>query len=218
MRTISFADGEYYHLLNRGINKNDIFQDKNDYNRFLFSILHFQSSRTIANVAECVKSYNRKGKFAVEPDIVKEVLSVRIVELVAFTLMPNHFHLLVKQTKPHGISAYMQKLLNSYTKYFNTKYDRNGHILQGPFKAIYVEDNNQLLYLSAYIHKNQQELREWKNREIEYPWSSYCDYKNNRWGNFLKTDIILGQFNNFGDYRKYIESSPAKKDDEKIFE
>ena len=126
--------------------------------------------------------------------------------------MPNHFHLLVKQTKEGGISKYMQRVQNAYTKYFNTKNKTAGHLFQGPFRAVWVEDNDQLLYLSAYIHKNPVELTGPQGKEHGYQWSSLTDYLNkNRWPtSLLKPEIILEQFNNKQEYQDWIKQSYAK--------
>ena len=105
----------------------------------------------------------------------------------------------------------MQKILNAYTKYINVKYKKSGHLFQGPYKAVHIKDNRQLLHLSAYIHKNHNELREWRNKEDLYPWSSYQDYiKENRWADLLVTDIITGQFKNKKEYYQFVKTSTAK--------
>ena len=143
--------------------------------------------------------------------LINEITNTRYVELVGFALMPNHFHLIVQEKKEGGIARYMHRTLLSYTKYFNTKYQATGHLFQGPYKAVYVENNDQLLYLSAYIHRNPRELSGWKNKEHEYFWSSYGDYVGeNRWPELLKTDIVLDQFKNRNEYKNFIETSSAK--------
>ncbi|MDP3935341.1 MAG: transposase [Candidatus Giovannonibacteria bacterium] len=135
----------------------------------------------------------------------------KYVELVNFAMMPNHFHLTVREFKEGGIAQYMQRVLCAYTKYFNAKYQKSGHLFQGPYKAVHIEDNEQLLHLSAYIHRNPRELSEWKNKEHIYPWSSYQDYVNeNRWGKLLTQDILLGQFADKKEYENFLKSSPAK--------
>ena len=87
------------------------------------------------------------------------MITSRYVELVSFAFIPNHFHLIVHEKKENGISQYMQRILNAYTKYFNAKYKKTGHLFQGPFKAVHTESNEQLLHLSAYIHRNPERLR-----------------------------------------------------------
>lgn len=125
--------------------------------------------------------------------------------------MPNHFHLLIKEVDEGGISAYMQRVLNAYSKYYNTKYEKSGHIFQGPYKAVHIENNDQLLHVSCYIHRNPREITKWFRREAQYQWSSYSDLiGENRWGKLLIPDILLGQFKNKGEYHEFVKSSPAK--------
>ena len=81
----------------------------------------------------------------------------------------------------------MQRVLNAYAKYFNTKYQRVGHVFEGPFRAVFIESNEQFLYLSAYLHCNPRELPNWKNKAYNYPRSTYQDYiGKNRWGEFVE--------------------------------
>lgn len=134
-----------------------------------------------------------------------------MVELVAFCIMPNHFHLIVKELEEGGIATYMQRVLTAYSKYYNTKYEKSGHVFQGPYGAVHIEDDRQLLHLSAYIHRNPREISKWFNKEDQYPWSSYRDFiGDNRWGNLLLPDIVLGQFKDKKHYHKFVKTSPAK--------
>ena len=107
----------------------------------------------------------------------------------------------------------MQRVLNGYAKYYNTKYEASGHLFQGPYRAVHVRTNEQLLYLSTYIHRNPRELQSWKTKEVGYPWSSYRDYAGeNRWGKLLVPNIVIEQFktNSQHDYKHFVQTSPAK--------
>jgi putative transposase len=211
MRKTLFAPGEYYHLINRGNNHQQIFLDDRDRVRFLFLILYFQSTIPLSNVSLHVTKFNQHRKFGVAEGIKNLILENRTVELINFALMPNHFHLTVQETKNSGISQYMQRVLDAYTKYFNTRYKKSGHLFQGPFKAIHVGNNTQFLYLSAYIHRNPRELKKWHNKELTFPWSSYQDYvKENRWGELLQSKHVLEQFKNAQEYNDFVETSTAK--------
>ncbi|MDO8492230.1 MAG: transposase [bacterium] len=211
MRNISIAPNEYYHLFNRGVLKQDIFLNDRDRVRFLFALLHFQSNFTLTNPEYYVNNYIEHRVFNISKKTADKILEDRSVELTSFCLMPNHFHLLVLEKNEGGIAKYMQRILNAYTKYFNTKYKKSGHLFQGPYKAVHVESNSQLLHLSAYIHRNPRELAGWKNKEENYQWSSYQDYtKDNRWGDLLAKEIIEGQFDDKNDYKEFLETSPAK--------
>ncbi|MBI3888170.1 transposase [Candidatus Nomurabacteria bacterium] len=179
--------------------------------RFLFLILYFQSPITFINMSRPVKYFVKHSVFNIEKETIKNIVKDRFVELTSFCLMPNHFHLIIKEVEENGIARYMQRVLNSYTKYYNTKYHKSGHLFQGPYKAVHVENNNQLLYLSTYIHRNPREIMEWKNKEDKYPWSSYQDLiTSNRFEELLVFDIINGQFEDKNEYNEFVKTSPAK--------
>ena len=216
-RSIPIAPGEHYHIFNRGNNKQNIFKDDRDRIRFLFLLLYFQSPILFTNISRPTNNYVKHRVFNILEDQTKKVVKNRFVELVNFALMPNHFHLTVYELKEGGIAQYMQRTLNAYTKYFNTRHQQSGHLFQGPYKAIHIRNERQLLYLSAYIHRNPRELQNWKNKEHRYPWSSLQDYcKENRWGRLLAYKFIIEQFSNKKDYRKFVEKSGAKELDREL--
>ncbi len=131
--------------------------------------------------------------------------------------MPNHFHLLIREIKEGGTAKYMQRIQNSFTKYINTKYKKSGHLFQGAYKAVNMGGNEQLLYLSSYIHKNPKEMKEWNKNEIKFPWSSYQDcVLINRWGDFLKHEIITSQFSKKDSYEEFVKTSMAKEDESNL--
>lgn len=207
------APGEYYHIYNRGVAKQAIFYDNSDYIRMLFLILFCQAPLPIYNAGQHVKIFLKQRSFNLSKKLHQKILAKRNVELASFALMPNHFHLKVLEQRESGIASYLQKIEIGYTKYFNTKYKRSGYLFQGPFQSVHVKTNEQALHLSAYIHRNPRELAGWKNKEHNYNWSSYQDYiKENRWGEFLKRDLILEQFSSPKEYREFVETSPAKVD------
>ncbi len=208
----TFHNG-YFHVYSRGNHKQNIFLHNTDYARFLFLILHCQSPLVFENISRHVSYFVQHRMFNISIDEAGEVIEERYVELINFTLMPNHFHMTLFEKKDGGISKYMQRVLNGYTKYHNAKYEKVGHLFQGPFKAKHIEHENQLTYLSAYIHRNPREIPGWKNKEENYPWSSFQDYTNkNRWGKLLKTGVILDGFDSPSGYKTFVEKSGAKLD------
>jgi putative transposase len=231
MRQTQIAPGENYHIFNRGNNKQLIFIDDHDRMRFLFLALFFQAPLHFPNIARqsstfyknlSAKNIEHDVEHSVFNGLDKEVRFVnkeKYIELGGFVLMPNHFHMIVSEIHDKGMSRYMQRVLNSYTKYFNAKYGKSGHLFQGPYGAVHIKNNEQLLYLSAYIHRNPRELKEWHNKEHQYMWSSYRDYINvNRWEPLLKTDLIISQFRNNKEYIRFVETSGAKNEElEKMF-
>jgi putative transposase len=211
MRSVTISVGEYYHVFNRGAHKQPIFHTDADYARFLFSTLHLQSPANFPQIGRLTKHFVQHSELDSENDIVKEIADNRYVDLVAFCLMSNHFHLLLKESVEGGIARYMQRILNSYTKYYNTKYEHSGHLLQGPYKAVHVGANEQLLHTASYIHRNPLELNKWKSKIELYPWSSFLDYsEESRWGPLLAQEIILEQFLNKAAYADFVSESTAK--------
>ena len=201
------APGEYYHICNRGVNKQTIFHDTRDYIRFLFLIIYFQSPEILQNISRYVDSFVKHRMFNINVD---KIINKRTVELVAFCIMPNHFHLILKEVEEGGISSYMQRVLNAYGKYYNTKYERSGHVFQGPYRLVHIEDDRQMRHVSAYIHRNPREIKSWFKKEHTYPWSSYQDFTGtNRWGELLVPDIAMGESSQ-KQYEEFVRTSPSK--------
>lgn len=178
-RSFSFAPGEYYHLYNRGTEKRNIFISRGDYNRFLALLFLANQNAPIDSTQRGSTSLKIESERNGEP----------IIEIVTYCLMPNHFHLLVREITDGGISKFMQKLMTGYTMYFNKRNERSGALFQGKFKATHVADNRYLRYLISYIHLNPVKLIEpkWKETGIvdraraekyleRYVPSSYLDY------------------------------------------
>lgn len=177
-----FAVGEYYHLYNRGTDKREIFGDDYDHNRFM-TLLYLCNSTLTVNIEEEI----RKGFTFTE--LMKIDRGEEIVHIGAYCLMPNHFHILVREKNNGGIPLFMKKLSTAYTMYFNSKNDRSGALFQGVYKSKYVGKDEYLKYLFAYIHLNPVKLIEskWKENGItdriaakryleQYTYSSYLDY------------------------------------------
>jgi len=213
LRNIEFAPDEHYHLCIRGNNKQDIFRDDNDRARMLFLITHLQSPESVSKIGRIVQEYRKTREWDVDPELVSRILKTRYVALEALSFMTNHVHLGVCEREEQGIIRYMHRVLDAYAKYFNTKYETVGHLFQGPYRAVHIEDNDQLLYASTYIHRNPRELPGIAGKEHEYEWSSYQDYIGpNRFGGLLDTSPVLEQFDTPEEYRAFVDSSIAKDD------
>lgn len=211
IRKVKFAPGERYHICVRGVGKQAIFLDDRDYIRFLFLLLHFQALIPFFNLSRQVTHFVRSKAFNISDAEKAEVLRKRQVSVESFAIMPNHVHISLEEIKERGVSSYMQRLLTGYAKYFNVKYAKTGHVFEGPFRAICIASNEQLLYLSAYIHRNPRELTGWRNKEHKYPWSSYQDcVAQSRWGELLNPQIFLDQFSSPKAYKEFVERSGAK--------
>ncbi len=179
-RRLKFSPGEYYHIYNRGTDKRDIFIDNDDRDRFVKLLF--------------VSNGNKPFVFRDFPIGVPYVNFDRGEEVTAvgaYCLMPNHFHLLLKETSEGGITKFLGKISTSYSMYFNKKYKRSGTLFEGTFKASHVDSDEYLKYLFSYIHLNPVKLidSKWRENGITnkeatkryldtYRYSSYNDYLN----------------------------------------
>lgn len=162
----------YYHVFSRSISKYIVFNNVEDYSRIieilnLYRYANFShryskyiqlDTQTQINVMESLKSKN---------DL--------LVEVVAYCIMPTHIHLIIKQIQNGGVSHYMAKVLNSYSRYFNVKHKRNGPLWAGRFKSVLVSNDNQLIHLTRYIHLNPTSAGIIKKPE-QWVYSSYKEY------------------------------------------
>ena len=187
MRKHNFVAGNYYHIYIHGISNIALFKNERDYIRFM-NILF------LANRESTLPRMDRSSDLNLVWGVKNEKLQP-IIKIVSFCLMPNHLHFILGENRDGNISKYMHKMLVSYAKYFNKKYQRRGHLFESSFNSKLLSDNNYLLRASAYIHQNPHSLKGHINREHKYTWSSFQDYvTENRWGDLLSRDIILSQF------------------------
>ena len=202
-RKIPLVNNEIYHVINRGISSQPVFLDQKDYSRGLKTIFYYQSQPRPLRYSFFLRLSNQRRL-----QLLKRLKSERkfLVEIIAFCLMPNHLHLLLKQVKDNGISNFMSNLANSYTRYFNTAQKRIGPLFQGKFKAIRVETDEQLIHLSRYIHLNPYSSSLVKTFDglESYPYSSFPEYLNLTKTNRCNKDIILHNFKNASAYKKFV--------------
>lgn len=216
-RLISIAPGEYYHIYNRGVGKKNIFHTDGDRARFIFLLLILQAPVVLKNMSRLIKEFSTTFNInsVLDKNEIQNIKQERYLELNAFSLMPNHFHLLVKEHKPGGISKYLQRVLTAYTMYYNIRNETTGHLFQGPYKIVHIKDDSQLMHCSAYIHRNPLEIGCLLSNLHNYKWSSYCDYiGKDRWDGLLERSILLERFTCEGEdtYENFIKTSPAKSE------
>lgn len=192
-RLVKFTNERFYHVFNRGVEKRKIFSTPEDHERFLQSIYYYQFDGPKPKLSTHKRF--RLIEFDKNP---------KIVDIVCYCLMLNHFHLLIRQVKSGGACEFMRKLLNSYTKYYNTKHDRVGHLFQGTFKAVDIENDDQLLHLSRYIHLNPFASNLTENLDT-YKYSSYPSYIGIVEDKIARSELILSFFASRKDYRKFVE-------------
>lgn len=205
MRLEQFEANKYYLVMVVGAGKEKIFIDNEDYSRLIFLITHFQSPTKVYNVSWYTKTFVKKGSFNVGSLKTSEITGGRNIELLAFSLVENSCHLLIKNNADAATSVYMQRVLTAYSKYFNSKYSRSGHVFAGPFKASPIKNSSDLINISAQIHKKVGD------EYLNYPWSSFQDYVGfNRWGNLISREAVLGRFRDQMEYIEFVKKNNSK--------
>ena len=209
-----YAEDGYYHIYNRGVERRLIFLDEQDYGVFLSYLKQYLLPKDEENLRARLSDIKTSYK--------EKVLILRLLRMnnfnseifiICYCLMPNHFHFLVKQKSAGSIDKFMNSLCTRYTMYFNKKYKRVGSLYQDVYKAVMVETDMQLLYLTAYIHRNPvagkrlrtkgDALRVWISQPSSYP--DYLALKQTEW---VQTDGILSYFiknNPHLSYQKFVE-------------
>lgn len=217
MRKTNFVKGEFYHIYNRGVDKRNIFSSETDIRRFLQSMDEFNSIDSIGSIYE--NSFRLLGR-----PTSKRKNKNKLVNFICYCVNPNHFHFMLEPLTDNGISEFMKRLSGGYAKYFNEKEKRSGALFQGRFKSIHINSNEYLLHLSAYInlnykvHQNTSSLskqlgrRTSKLSKVESI-SSWAEYvgghkaERHKAGFVCNKSIILQQFRNVKEYRRFVEHS-----------
>jgi len=209
MQKPSFVENQIYHIYNRGVEKRKVFMDDKDRFRFIHDLFEFNDQDSVLNVAY----YFNPKSMEVEHQYFEKQRKPRklLVEILIFALMPNHFHLLLKQKRGGGIVKFMQKLGTGYTNYFNKKYKRVGGLFQGRFKAVLVSEEAHFIHLPFYIHTNPLDLIYGSSTSIDfekkmdflkkYRWSSFPDYIGKKNFPSVTSRELFLKF--FGDEREY---------------
>ncbi|PIP87012.1 hypothetical protein COW81_02410 [Candidatus Campbellbacteria bacterium CG22_combo_CG10-13_8_21_14_all_36_13] len=214
-RKVKFSTNEYYHLYSRGVDRRKIFLDKNDYDRFM-SILYIMNQPDPYHFTNFLKAHKIY-------EIYQEERKSSLVDILAYTLMSNHFHILAYEKKENGISKFMMRLLTAYSMYFNKKYERSGPLFMHPFRSQHISKESQYLWIFSYIHLNpvkiiqpdfkEKGIKNIKNCEkflLSYKYSSYHEYLGHRRpesiiiNTSLIPDYLLDFKSNINSYNKYL--------------
>lgn len=198
LRKTVLVTGEIYHILNRSVQGIPVFKGARECEHFLEAMGYYLQVNPLVKFS--LYKFN-KDRYPLN-------LDQRLVTIVNFSIMPNHFHFTLRQEVDKGIKKFIQKLTNSFAHYFSVKYQSKGHIFEGNFKAVRVEDEEQLIHLSRYIHLNpvSSYLTE---RPEDYLYSSYRVYLGDERSEIIDPSLVL---NNFSSPKEYEEFVLARKD------
>ncbi len=200
-----YIPNSYYHIYNRGVEKRAVFQDEQDYSVFLSYLKTYLTPKDEKSLKDILNSDESSPK---DKNLSLKLLRLKNysddLELLCYALLPNHFHLLVRQ-KGIVINNFTNSLGTRYAMYFNRKYKRKGVLFQDVYKAVLIESEEQLLHLSRYIHLNPTKAlhlspSRWK--EASFP-SSIHEYLGNRNTDWIKKDYVLNYFSKNNPHHSY---------------
>lgn len=199
-RKLPIATGEIYHVFNRSVAKQPIFLTFKDHKRAMAVIKFYRHG----DLPMRFSFYNRLPEE--QKSLVSETINSNphIIEVLAFCLMPNHIHFLIKNLTEDGIIKFMSNLQNSYAKYFNTRHERTGTLFQPMFKAVRIESDEQLIHVCRYIHLNP--ITSYVVKAVsdleKYAWSSYPDYLKIS-PTFINRDLVLSFFKDLRAFKEF---------------
>lgn len=201
-----YVENGIYHVYNRGVEKRIIFTDERDYATFLRLLKDALSPPLTGKQKQELfsKSVTFKGlAFKGIPRQPKNFFGN--IELLAYALMPNHFHLLIRQTKRNSLSEFLQSVATRYSMYFNRRHKRTGKLFENVYKAVEIDSEPYLLHITRYIHLNP--INQVKTLTEAY--SSYPEYLKQRNSQWVKPEFILSMFssrpNGYNSYRSFVE-------------
>ena len=182
------VNGEIYHIVIRAIETLKLFRNERDYFRMIHDLFEFNDEESVMSTYRERLKINPARTFLAGLRKLRKKRKI-LVEVLAFCLMPNHLHLLIRQLREGGISKFMRKIGAGYGGYYNQKYKRNGHLFSGRYRIVYIKTEEQLKTVFVYIHTNPASILapNWRERGIKnlpkmikflenYKWSSYPDY------------------------------------------
>jgi len=202
-RKIPLVTGETYHLFNRGIDHRPTFPNVNKLKRALKLINFYQHAGTPIRYSVFSTWSESRQQTLMNKLLTK---NVKLVDVFAYCLMPNHFHLLVSQKQDNGIPKFMANFLNSYTRYHNLKHQRIGPLFLNQYQAVRIETEEQFLHVSRYIHLNPYSAYVVKKLTelTSYPWSSFKEYIENKAPTICQTEKILQLFKTKSAYQQFV--------------
>jgi len=210
-----YLEGGFYHVYNRGVEKRNIFIDDQDYYVFLNYLRLYLLPKD--QIYEEIKNKKLTNEEFLQKTIMLSHINnfYKKINLLSFCLMPNHFHLQLRQKGRYDMDVFIQSLLTKYVRYFNKKYNRVGPLFSGRYKAILIEKEEYLLHLSRYIHLNPKEILPKGKSLVSYPWSSYPAYVKEK-VSWLDCNLILSYFKKimgygFSSYQGFVEGYQDEK-------
>lgn len=198
----------YYHVYNRGENRADIFLDEQDYGVFLSYLKTYLLPKDVEGLQKRIVDPTTSWRDRAQAQRFLRLNNFHeTIDLIAYVLMPNHFHILLRQKGERDMESFVQSLMTRYTAYGNRRYKRVGPFFQGTYKAVMIESEEQLLWVSRYIHRNPLSLK--RLNPLGSQPSSYSDFLGTTKHEWVNPSVVLTRFKNqqgFTSYQSFVES------------
>ncbi len=234
MNRKQFAVGDFIHIFNRGVDKRNIFMNDYDRWRFLLGLFAFNDENSTFNALWQTNRIYGKTTFNTVKKFLKNKERNLLVNILAYCLMPNHFHLILEEIKPGGVSKFMQKFTTGYSMYFNKKYERKGALFEGVFKSVVSESQEQLEYLLFYVNIiNPAQILEPNLKESglidfnkalnftnKYDWCTNKEYLKERESVIINKGVlgeIFDDVEKYKEYSKMILNGKTRAENDKLF-
>lgn len=219
---------ELYHVLNRGVDKRNIVMDNHDRWRFIHNLYAFNDRNHVLNLYRAFNITSPVSEVRLHSFHSMEDTRERIIDIHAWCLMENHYHLILSERVESGISLFLQKLNGGYSHYFNERHTRSGALFQGKTKKKPIDSDAYFLHILNYIHLNPldyvQGAQMWRGQKIDnipkaltqletYRWSSYLDYAGKKNIPSILTQEIFKEIfdqNDMGAYLKATQEHTTK--------
>ncbi len=199
-RRLTFTKDVYYHICNRSVGSEKIFSSEAELNRAIDLINFYRFHSNI--------SYSHLSQLTPEVREIRQsqiFSSLPIAEILSFSLMPTHFHFVLRQLVNHGIITFLKNIQNGFAKYYNIKYKRHGSVFTNRFKAIYITSEEQLFHVIRYVELNPVSGRLIEIDELEdYPYASFTTYMGTEIHPFINTELVLNHFKTPEKYKEFV--------------
>ena len=211
----------YFHIYNKGVENRNLFNDKTDYEIFLSYLKDYLTPAADSESVKKVFTVNGRT-FRGVPHQPKNFFNK--VDLIAYSLMPDHFHLLIRQVTKGSLEKLIRSLSTRYAIYYNKKYQRSGSLFTGPYKSVQIKDVSQLLHLTRYFHLEPFEKKAGNNDLSQNGYSSYEEYLGDRATSWIRSKVVLSYFEEaendyfkgINGYKNFVESYVLKPEEKEM--
>ena len=198
-RKVLLVNGEYYHVLNRTIASEEVFNSNREFKRVVELLNYYRFRQEISFSKFKILSHDDKSLYLRRIQIPQNLL----IEVHAFAIMPDHYHLLIKQLNNDGIKIFISNFQNGFAKYYNARNERDGSLFKSPFRAKLIDSDEKFLHISRYIHLNPVTSYFLEFKDLgTYPYTSFPYYLGYKKDNLVNTDFIIRMFGKNEKYPK----------------